>query len=167
MLFALDDSNGEFDELIKSYACIPASPSGKILKRPMELVHPNKSAASLFHSEDERFPYGTAKTFLDSVRLAKLEKLGMKAEKGITADDIYHSANNIRRMFKSSEAKQKSENIMTFLESNPMILEQNVSGEPLALLLRDMPWISVMEEMPFGLPRSLYSLVKDQEVPFY
>ena len=167
MLFALDDSNGEFDELIKTYACIPASPSGKILKRPMELVHPNKSAASLFHSEDERFPYGTTKTFLDSVRLAKLEKLGMKAEKGITADDIYHSANNIRRMLKSSEAKQKSENIMTFLESNPMILRQNVSGEPLALLLRDMPWISVMEQMPYGLPRSLYSLVKDQEVPFY
>ena len=167
MLFALDDSNGEFDELIKSYACIPSSPSGKILKRPMELVHPNKSAASLFHSEDEKFPYGTAKTFLDSVRLSKLEQLGMKSEQGITADDIYHSVNNIRRMVKSSEAKQKSENIMTFLDNNPMYLQQNVWGEPLALLLRDMPWISVIEEMPYGLPRSLYSLVKDQEVPFY
>ncbi|CAH3193171.1 unnamed protein product [Porites evermanni] len=167
ILFALDDSNGEFDELIKSYACIPASPNGKILKRPMDLVHPNKSTASLFHSEDERFPFGTIETFLDSVRLAKLEQLGMKTEKGITADDLYHSANNIPRMVKSSEAKQKSENIMTFLDSNPMILQQNVSGEPLALLLRDIPWISVMEETPFCLPKSLYSLVQDREVPFY
>ena len=167
ILFALDDSNGEFDELIKTYACIPASPKGKILKRPIELVHPNKSTASLFHSEDERFPFGTTKTFLDSVRLAKLEQLGMKAEKGITADDLYHSASNIPRMVKSSEAKQKSENIMTFLDSNPMILQQNVSGEPLALLLREIPWISVMDEIPFGLPKSLYSLVKDREVPFY
>ena len=167
MLFALDDSNGEFDELIKTYACIPASPSGKILKRPMELVHPKKSTASLFHSEDERFPFGTAETFLDCVRLAKLEQLGMKAEKGITADDLYHSASNIPQMLKSSEAKQKSENIMTFLDSNPMILQQTVSGEPLALLLRDIPWISVMDEMPFGIPRSLYSLVNHREVPFY
>ena len=167
ILFALDDSNGEFNELIKTYACIPASPNGKILKRPMDLVHPNKSTASLFHSEDERFPFGTTETFLDSVRLAKLEQLGMKTEKGITADDLYHSANNIPRMLKSSEAKQKSENIMTFLDSNPMILQQNVSGEPLALLLRDIPWISVMEETPFCLPKSLYSLVKDREVPFY
>ena len=167
ILFALDDSNGEFDELIKSYACIPASPNGKILKRPMDLVHPNKSTAALFHSEDERFPFGTTETFLDYVRLAKLEQLGMKTEKGITADDLYHSANNIPRMLKSSEAKQKSENIMTFLDSNPMILQQNVSGEPLALLLRDIPWISVMEETPFCLPKSLYSLVKDREVPFY
>ena len=167
ILFALDDSNGEFNELIKTYACIPASPNGKILKRPMDLVHPNKSTASLFHSEDERFPFGTIETFLDYVRLAKLEQLGMKTEKGITADDLYHSANNIPRMVKSSEAKQKSENIMTFLDSNPMILQQNVSGEPLALLLRDIPWISVMEETPFCLPNSLYSLVKDREVPFY
>ena len=167
ILFALDDSNGEFNELIKTYACIPASPNGKILKRPMDLVHPNKSTASLFHSEDERFPFGTIETFLDSVRLAKLEQLGMKTEKGITADDLYHSANNIPRMVKSSEAKQKSENIMTFLDSNPMILQQNVSGEPLALLLRDIPWISVMKETSFCLPKSLYSLVKDREVPFY
>ena len=121
----------------------------------------------LFDSEDEKFPYGTARTFLDSVRLAKLEQLGMKAEQGITADDIYDSVNNIRRMVKSSKAKQKSRNIMTFLDNNPMYLQQDVWGEPLALLLRDMPWISVIEEMPYGLPRSLYSLVKDQEVAFY
>ena len=77
ILFALDDSKGELDESIKAYACIPVSPTGKNLKRPTELVNPNKAAASLFLEKDERFPSGTTKTFLDSVRLAKLEQLGM------------------------------------------------------------------------------------------
>ena len=77
ILFALDDSQGEFDESIKAYACIPVSPTGTTLKRPSELVNPKKAAASLFLDKDERFPSGTAKNFLDSVRLAKLEQLGM------------------------------------------------------------------------------------------
>ena len=77
ILFALDDSKGELDESIKAYACIPVSPTGKNLKRPTELVNPNKAAASLFLEKDERFPSGTTKTFLDFVRLAKLEQLGM------------------------------------------------------------------------------------------
>ena len=77
ILFALDDSQGEFDESIKAYACIPVSPTGTNLKRPSELVNPKKAAASLFLDGDERFPSGTTKTFLDSVRLAKLEQLGM------------------------------------------------------------------------------------------
>ena len=77
ILFALDDSQGEFDESIKAYACVPVSPTGTTLKRPSELVNPKKAAASLFLDRDERFPSGTTKTFLDSVRLAKLEQLGM------------------------------------------------------------------------------------------
>ena len=77
ILFALDDSQGEFDESIKAYACIPVSPTGTTLKRPSELVNPKKAVASLFLDRDERFPSGTTKTFLDSVRLAKLEQLGM------------------------------------------------------------------------------------------
>ena len=77
ILFALDDSLGAFDESIKAYACIPVSPTGTTLKRPSELINPKKAAASLFLDRDERFPSGTTKTFLDSVRLAKLEQLGM------------------------------------------------------------------------------------------
>ena len=80
VLYALDDAKGEFDELIGTYACIPASPIGKHLKCPSELVNPNKAAASVFQAEDERFPFGTDDTFLDCVRLAKLEQLGMVAD---------------------------------------------------------------------------------------
>ena len=77
VLYALDDENGEFDHLIKTYACIPSSPNGRTLKSPAQLINPNKLAALLFSLEDERFPFGTEDTFLNGLRLAKLEQLGM------------------------------------------------------------------------------------------
>ena len=80
VLYALDDKDGEFDDLIKSYACIPTTPNGRKLKCPAHLIHPTKLAASLFSQEDEMFPSGTRDTFLNSFRLAKLEQLGMLAD---------------------------------------------------------------------------------------
>ena len=80
VLYALDDRNKELDELMKKHACIPVSPSGQTLKFPNQLVNPKKAAASLFIDEDERFPFGNEDTFLNSLRLAKLEQLGMIAD---------------------------------------------------------------------------------------
>ena len=80
VLYALDDKDGEFDDLIKSYACIPTTPNGRKLKCPAQLINPTKLAASLFSPEDEMFPSGTRDTFLNGLRLAKLEQLGMLAD---------------------------------------------------------------------------------------
>ena len=77
VLHALDDKHGHFDDLLKAYECIPVSPDGQTLKRPGALINPRKAAAWLFNPEDERFPFGTEETFLNSLRLAKLEQLGM------------------------------------------------------------------------------------------
>ena len=77
VLYAIDDKSGTFDEMLQKYASIPASPNGQTLKCPSELVNPNKDAALLFRNEDERFPWGTNTTFLNSLRIAKLEELGM------------------------------------------------------------------------------------------
>ena len=77
VLYAIDDKSGTFDEMLQKYACIPASPNGQTLKCPRDLVNPSKDAASLFRNEDERFPWGTDTTFLNSLRIAKLEELGM------------------------------------------------------------------------------------------
>ena len=79
-LYVLDDANGTFDELVKTYPCIPASPDGQTLKCPHQLVNPYKAAASLFRSEDEKFPFGNEKTFLNSLLLARLEHLGMMGD---------------------------------------------------------------------------------------
>ena len=80
VLYALDDKDGELDDLIKTYACIPTSPKGRKLKCPAQLINPTKLAASLFNPEDEMFPLGTTDTFLNGLRLAKLEQLGMLAD---------------------------------------------------------------------------------------
>ena len=77
VLYALDDKNGNFDHLIKAHACVPVSPDCQKLKCPCQLINPYKTVASLFSPEDERFPFGTKETFLNSLRLAKLEQLGM------------------------------------------------------------------------------------------
>ena len=79
-LYVLGDANRRFDELVKTYPCIPASPDGQTLKCPHQLVNPYKAAASLFRSEDKKFPFGNEKTFLNSLLLAKLEGLGMMAD---------------------------------------------------------------------------------------
>lgn len=70
----------DFDDLIKSHECIPASPDGRKLKCPGQLINPYKTAASLFSPEDTRFPFGTEETFLNSLRLVKLEQLGMLSD---------------------------------------------------------------------------------------
>ena len=100
---AQDDTNdGEFDFLIKSNACIPASPDGQTLKCPGQLINPKKTAASLFSPEDQRFPFGTEATFLSSVRLAKLEQLGMLTD-DLPWPEVAERAESISSLNKTSE----------------------------------------------------------------
>ena len=102
-LCAQDDTNdGEFDFLIKSNACIPASPDGQTLKCPGQLINPKKAAASLFSPEDQRFPFGTEATFLSSVRLAKLEQLGMLTD-DLPWPEVAERAESISFLNKTSE----------------------------------------------------------------
>ena len=117
ILFALDDSQGEFDESIKAYACISVSPTGTTLKRPSELVNPKKAAASLFLDRDERFPSGTTKTFLDSVRLAKLEQLGMVGDDPpwVLLEERADSV-SILNEESSKEALERAKALTNFLE---------------------------------------------------
>ena len=77
VLYALDDKQNRFDDLIKEYECIPTSPSGKTRKFPWQLISPGREVGQLFLPQDERFPHGTQKTFLDPSRMSKLERFGM------------------------------------------------------------------------------------------
>ena len=102
-LCARDDKNdGSFDFLIKSHACIPVSPDGLILKCPCQLINPKKNAASLFSPEDQRFPFGTEATFLSSLRLAKLEKLGMLTD-DLPWPEVAERAESISVLNRTSE----------------------------------------------------------------
>ena len=102
-LCAQDEENdGGFDYLIRSNACIPASPDGQTLKRPCELINPEKTAASLFSPEDQRFPFGTEATFLSSLRLARLEKLGMLTD-DLPWPEVAERAESISVLNRTSE----------------------------------------------------------------
>ena len=107
VLYALDDAKGTFDKLLQTHACIPASPGGKALKSPADLVNPNKALAKIFNSEDQRFPFGTMEDFLDTVRLAKLEQLGMMADDAPW--DVFEERANTIRILNEDSSEAASE----------------------------------------------------------
>ena len=95
VLYALNQNNEELEDLIINNACIPASPDGKILKRPSQLVNPKKEASSLFFPDDGRFPFGDESTFRNPQVLAKLEVLGMNSH-DLPWEDIAERAESVQ-----------------------------------------------------------------------
>ena len=126
VLYALDDIDGEFDDLIKTYACIPTSPNGRKLKCPAHLIHPTKLAASLFSQEDEMFPSGTRDTFLNSFRLAKLEQLGMLAD-DLPWPQLAERAQSISLLGDhcSDSALKRTKDLIDHLERNLLHVNEN------------------------------------------
>ena len=117
-------NDGDFDYLIKSHECIPTSPDGHKLKCPGQLINPYKTVASLFSPEDERFPFGTDETFLNSLRLAKLEQLGM-----LTDDPPW------------PEIAERAESVLILNESNGEAALKRVKA-----LMNHLEWKLLREE---------------------
>ena len=117
LMYALDKMNEGLDELIKSHACIPATPHGQILKCPNQLISPNGDAALLFSPLDERFPQGSEQTFLHPSRLFKLQQLGMATD-NLSWSEIAERAESISILNQSSTdaANERAENLIAFLE---------------------------------------------------
>ena len=135
--------------------------------RALDLFDPRKKLLQGIFADEDVFPVGAQYT--DSTVLAVLEKLGMKSEKEITAEDLYQSAKKIADMSSSSTAKRKSETIMTYLKGNPTKLQETVSdGTALEVRLRDTPWVFALIKKPQGFPGSL-DLWREtaQEAQFY
>ena len=126
VLYALDDKDGEFDDLIKSYACIPTTPNGRKLKCPAQLINPTKLAASLFSPEDEMFPSGTRDTFQNGLRLAKLEELGMLAD-DLPWPQLAERAQSISLLSDhcSESALKRTKDLIDHLERNLMNGNEN------------------------------------------
>ncbi|XP_022809377.1 sacsin-like [Stylophora pistillata] len=126
-LYTLDDKNGEFDGLIKMYPCIPASPDGQTLKCPAQLINPQKTASLLFSPDERRFPFGTEKTFLNGLRLAKLEQLGMLTDK-LTWDEVVERAESIATLseLSSTSAMERAKALMDHL-TEKLISESETS----------------------------------------
>ena len=116
VLHALDDKNGTFEGMIKTHACIPASPHGHTLKRPGQLVSPNRDTALLFCHKDGRFPHGTEETFLNPLRLFQLEQLGMLTD-DLSWPEVAERAESISILNQesSSAAIARVKNLIDFL----------------------------------------------------
>ncbi|KAJ7380186.1 hypothetical protein OS493_010897 [Desmophyllum pertusum] len=119
VLYALDKNKGDFDHLIETYPCIPTTPDGETWKCPGQLINPYKAAASLFSPEDKRFPFGTKATFLDSMRLARLEHLGMLTD-DLPWPEVAERAESINLLngCSSEAALKRGKALMYHLERN-------------------------------------------------
>ena len=154
VLYTIDDKNGTFDEMLKKYPCIPASPNGQTLKCPRELVNPNKDAASLFRNEDERFPWGTTTTFLNSLRIARLEELGMMSN-DLPWSILGERAESISILSKeSSEAALKRTNALLDLLTRKLTIGKEKSlPEGIQNRLMQAEFLPVAKRPPkFPLP---------------
>ncbi|KAI8506253.1 hypothetical protein Bbelb_156800 [Branchiostoma belcheri] len=77
MLRILGRENGDYNDLIKTTACIPTSPRGQELSFPGKLIHPNGKLSAMFLPGDKKFPHGSTETYLKPSRLEVLTELGM------------------------------------------------------------------------------------------
>ena len=117
VLHALNQSSKELEDLIMKNACIPASPDGKILKRPSQLVSPNKEASLLFFPDDGRFPSGDKSTFCHPEVLAKLEGLGMKGS-DLPWEDVAERAESVQQVnsVDSKAAVKRAKVLLKFVQ---------------------------------------------------
>ena len=144
---------------------LPFVPSKNRRVRAMDLFDPGIELLKRMLAEEDVFPVG--EQYTNPAALVVLSKLGMKSEREISAEDLYCSARKISQMSNLEEGKRKSETIMLYLESNSTTLQQTVSGVTLTQLLRDVPWVSEVNERPFGVPVSLCSTKETSKAPFY
>ena len=154
VLHAIDDKRGTFDEMLQKYACIPASPNGQTLKCPRELVNPNKEAASLFRNEDERFPWGTNTTFLNCLRIARLEELGMMSN-DLPWSILGERAESVRILSKESTeaALKRTKALLDLLTRKLTTCKEKSIPEVIQNRLMQAEFLPVAERpMKFPLP---------------
>ncbi|XP_044170416.1 sacsin-like isoform X2 [Acropora millepora] len=154
VLHAIDEKNGKFDDMLQKYACIPASPNGQTLKCPGELVNPEREVASLFANEDQRFPWGTNTTFFNSLRIAKLEELGMMSN-DLPWSILGERAESISILSKESSetALKRTKALLDLLTKKLTIDKEKSLPEGIQNRLMQAKFLPVAEKpMKFPLP---------------
>ena len=154
VLYALDDKNGAFDDMIKTYPCIPASPHGQSLKCPTQLVSPKKEAGLLFSIKDGRFPHGTNETFLTPLRLLKLEQLGMLTD-DLSWPEVAERAESVSILSQgdSDLAIQRIKYLMDFLEKKLRREDQSLPPIKIRTRILEAKFLPVLKKpTDFPLP---------------
>ena len=128
-------------------------PTDNARARALDLFDPRSDLLRAIFAGEDVFPVGDQ--YNDPSVLVVLEKLGMKSDDKITAQDLYRSARKIHEV-SSMHAEQKSQAVMTYLERKPEQLQETVNGTTLGDLLREIPWVCIMRQKPASFPRSLF-----------
>ena len=153
VLHVLDNNNRDLYELIKTQACIPASPCGKRLKCPSQLVNPSGEVSTLYTPDDGKFPCGTVETFLNRQRLTKLEQLGMVSDV-LPWKEIAERAESINRInaVDSKAAVKRVKVLLSFIQKK-MKGKGEGPAEPILTRLVEAKFLPVLPKPEyFPLP---------------
>ena len=175
VLYALNQNNEELEDLIKNNSCIPASPDGKMLKRPSQLVNPNKEASSLFFPVDGRFPFDDKSTFRNPQVLAKLEVLGMNSH-DLPWEDIAERAESVPRVnsVDSKAAVKRAKFLIEFVQKKLKLKDKGpseglisriVKAEFLPVLERPKAFPLCWKSEDYRTSRKLLAAPKDVFLP--
>ena len=76
---------------------------------------------------------------------------------------MYQSAKTVSRLTHLPTAERKSRAVLQFLNDNPQKLLESLNGQPLGALLKDIPWVSRVQESPPNYPLRLAWWEKGEE----
>ena len=140
------------NDLIRTHACIPASPFGNTLKHPSQLIHPGKDAAHLFLPGDGKFPCGNKDTFLHSQRLAKLETLGMVSDY-LPWEEVAERAESIQGLneVNSDAACKRTMVLLQFMEKKMKYEEKIPSNSVIGRRILKSKFLPVLKK-PLTFP---------------
>ena len=144
LLYALDLRQPWLESLIKEHPCIPASPDGRKLQRPSELVHPSSKVACLYTPEDGRFPHGT--DFLDAKVLSALVRLGLMVNE-VGWDDVLERCESLQETWAVNRQIAASRQRALLLFIDQLLLRTSTSESDRYLeTLTDVKLFSVLSK---------------------
>ena len=119
---------------------------------PSNLFDPRSDILKKIFVSEDVFPAG--ELYTNPAVLVLLKELGMKGVHNITGSDLYQSAKLVSFLPLLATALQKSKAILQYLDENPQKLHEPINGQPLGQLLKDINWVSRLQQMPPGYPPS-------------
>ena len=164
----------EFDDVIRLDATfkhkikeLPFVPTQKQRVTPPKLFDPRNETLRKIFAHEDVFPAG--KVYNHPAALVILEKLGMRKVNDITAKELLESARlvtsslqppskNQKQFYSTSQpstAMQKSKAILQYLNNNPRKLQETFNKRHLGSLLKDICWVSRLQDRTPQFPPTL------------
>ena len=122
VVFALEQGNAKFRDLLKEVPCIPTRPSGT-LRRPQDLVHPHGKTAKLFRDTDGVFPLNSKENnFCTEKLLSILSELGMQ-NNNLHWSVLYERVTSVATLYEENveDSIRRCKYILYYLEESQII----------------------------------------------